>query len=162
VNYKKEPFIEYDDGTNKRVVENTPIGFIYWHWMYNVVYFDSTTRAISNRYGIWNTHGGKSGGLGYYYFSAFESSVDCPYLDNLYCCSQNLPSYDCAGIIPDTSVLGVGTNRYFRFQTFESKYTDYRKCYQYRRVVDGLESDVEVFENGNTYNVKKLVRYIRK
>lgn len=159
--FAKSAYSGYENTTNKRVVSNTWAGYVYWHWMYDVSYANTTNRTISHRQGYWNPSGGQTGSnaYNYKYFSAFTSTVNCPYLSNNYCCSQNLPSYNCNGIIPDTSAAGVGTPRYFRFEYYTSKYTDYQKMYQYKKVTSGLESSTEVTASGNISNVQKYVKY---
>lgn len=161
-NFNKEPLAAYDDGYTKREVSNNWTAYIYWHWMYNVAYANNTQRAISHRKGTWNVNGGTSGGFAYSYFHAFESSVDCPYLDNYYCCSQNLPSYNCVSVMPDKSSLGTGTPRFFRFSSYTSSYTDYRKIFQYRKLTRGIESVTEVTNGGAISEVVKYVKYIEK
>ena len=161
-NYAKGPVEAYDNGNTKREVTNSFYRYIYWHWMYNVSYANTTVRAISPRSGNYDQYGKSSGSaLGYYYFYAFDSTANCPYLDNYYCCSNNLPSYNCAGYIPDTSVLGVGTPRFFRFETYTSYYTDYEKVYSYQKITSGIESSTEVKVGGNITSVKKYVKYAR-
>lgn len=97
----------------------------------------------------------------YKYFHAFESAVDCPYLDNAYCCSQNIPSYNCVNVIPDKSAPRVGSNRYFRFDAYTSYYTDYEKVYQYKKVSREI-SLTEVINGGQISDVVKYVKYIEK
>lgn len=161
-NFNKEPLAAYENGESKREVSNSWTGYIYWHWMYNVAYANNTQRAISHRKGTWNVNGGTSGGFAYSYFHAFESSVDCPYLDNYYCCSQNLPSYNCVSVMPDKSSLGTGTPRFFRFSAYTSYYTDYQKIFQYRKVTRGIESATEVTNGGAVSEVVRYVKYKEK
>ncbi len=156
--FAKGPVDEYiSEDEMRKVISNKFKGYIYWHWMYNVAYHVTTERAISDRSGSWDAYG-NPGGFWYGYFSAFTSSVDCPYLDNYYCCSRNQPSYDCRNIMPDTSVLGTGTPRYFRESYYECVYTDYRKIYQYSRTTH-KESSTEVQPDDNITNVRVLVKY---
>ncbi len=153
----QNPYEAYENEKSKRVVENKEAGFVYWHWMYNVAYSDNTQRAISDRQGSFDASG-KSGGYSYQYFNAFLSDVDCPFLDNLYCCSRNQASYNCVNVMPDKSSLGTGTPRYFRFRYYTSTYTDYEKVYKYSRTTT-KESSSEVSEGGNISNVQVLVKW---
>lgn len=148
----------YETDTGKREVNNRFAGYCYWHFMYDVSYYETTGRAISDRYGMYDTHGRQGKGFGYWYFSAFLSSVDAPYLDNLYCCSRNQLSYDCRNIMPDKSSLGTGTPRYFRFNYYESVYTDYEKVFRYTRSTRE-ESYTEVWPNDSITNVLAYVKY---
>ena len=148
----------YETDTGKREVNNRFAGYCYWHFMYDVSYYETTGRAISDRYGMYDTHGRQGKGFGYWYFSAFLSSVDAPYLDNLYCCSRNQPSYDCRNIMPDKSSLGTGTPRYFRFNYYESVYTDYEKVFRFTRSTRE-ESYSEVYPSDSITNVLVYVKY---
>nr|MCR5206672.1 Ig domain-containing protein [Lachnospiraceae bacterium] len=155
----KGPLEAYENASAKRTVNNTWKGYIYWHWMYNVNYANNTARMISDRKGSFDQYG-KSGGFWFGYFSAFKSSVDCPYLDNYYCCSRNQPSYNCVNVMPDKSSLGTGTPRYFRFDYYASNYTDYKKIYFYKKgSVEKRESKTEVVAGGNISNVEIYVKY---
>lgn len=155
-NFAKSPYSAYDNGSTKREVSNWWSGYIYWHWMYSVAYANTTVRPISHRYGSWDAYG-NSGGFNYKYFFAIASSVDCPYLDKSYCCSQNLPSYNCHSIITNTT--NVGTPRCFRFNYYTSSYTDYEKVYQYKSVTTGNESSTQITAGGEISNVQHYVRY---
>ena len=148
----------YETNTGKREVNNRFAGYCYWHFMYDVSYYETTGRAISDRYGMYDTHGKQGKGFGYWYFSAFLSSVDAPYLDNLYCCSRNQPSYDCRNIMPDKSSLGTGTPRYFRFNYYESVYTDYEKVFCYTRSTRE-KSYSEVYPSDSITNILVYVKY---
>ena len=137
---ENDPYGTYNNGSTKREVRNEWAGFVYWHWMYNVQWHNVTNRMISSRKGTYNQYGGTSGGYWFGYFYAIMSSEDCPYLDNLYCCSRNEPSYNCArlmGQVPqedkDSSKSGVGSNRFFRFKYYRSTYSDYEWTYRYVR-----------------------------
>ena len=148
-----------DTTASRRTVSNVHGGWIYWHWMYNVTYASGTGRAISHRQGNWNADG-TSGGNGYYYFYEIKSTVSCPYIDNYYCCSQNIPSYNCHNIIPanaDTSnTSGLGTDRFFRFEYYTSTYTDYQTIYKYYRDVSYSSTDP-----GNGANITNKVTYVK-
>ncbi len=152
------PYEANENENSKRVVENKEAGFVYWHWMYNVVYSDNTQRTISDRQGSFDASG-NSGGYAYQYFDAFLSDVDCPYLDNLYCCNRNQPSYNCVNVMPDKSSVGTGTPRYFRFKYYVSTYTDYEKVYKYSRTTT-KESSNEIPEEGVFDNVQVWVKYV--
>lgn len=158
-NFAKSAYTAYDNGSTKRVVTNTWKGYIYWHWMYNVAYAKEYTRTISHRSGYWDAYGNNKLGYNYQYFFAIASSVDCTYLDKLYCCSQSLASYDCASIITNTT--NVGTPRCFRFSYYVSSYVDYEKVYQYQKVTTE-ESATSVSSGGEISNVQKYVKYRAK
>ncbi len=155
--FAKSAYSASDNGSTKRDVSNSWAGYVYWHWMYNCAYANRTDRAISGT----RLNSG-TGGYAYVYFYAFTSSVDCPYLDNYYCNNQNLPCYNCANIMPETSSLGIGTPRFLRFDYYISSYTDYQKIYQFKKV-ESLESSTAVSASvsGNVTisNVKHWVRY---
>ncbi len=157
---QKGPASAYDNGSTKREVSNSWTGYVYWHWMYNVGYANVTNRSISSKYG---SYFNGTATYSYQYFSAFKSSVNCPYLDNLYCCSQNVASYNCANVIPNDvkNALGSGTPRYFRFDYWTSYYTDYQKYYNYQKITNG-ESSTEVVNGGQISNAQKWVQYIVK
>ncbi|MCQ2495551.1 MAG: InlB B-repeat-containing protein [Lachnospiraceae bacterium] len=149
----------YEDDYSKRVVETAHGGYVYWHWMYNVAYANTTQRMISDRYGNFDQYGNSGSGFVFKYFSAFKSTADCPYLDNYYCCSRNQPSYNCSSVMPDKSSLGTGTPRYFRFEYYTAYYYDYVKVYYYNSE-EKKESTKEVYEEGNISNVVKYVKYL--
>ena len=150
-----------ETATTKREVSNSWAGYVYWHWMYNVSYSSRTDRTISHRYGSWDKYGNydKSAYM-YHYFFAITSTVDCPYLDNNYCCSQNLPSYNCVNILPSDKT-NIGTPRCFRFEYYTSNYVDYYKMFQYQKV-ENKESSTEVVAGGNISNVQEWVKYREK
>lgn len=155
-----------NNGSTKREVSNVHGGWIYWHWMYNVTYAAGTGRTISHRQGNWNADG-TSGGNGYYYFYEIKSTVDCPYLDKYYCCSQNLPSYNCHNIIPSnadkSNTSGLGTDRFFRFEYFTSTYTDYQMIYKYYRDLNYQPTDPGSGSSGVTVTNKVTYqKYIAK
>ena len=97
----------------------------------------------------------------YKYFYAFTSSVNCAYLDTLYCCSQDLPSYNCHSILP-TNKDKIGTPRFFRFDYYKSTYIDYQKIYQYKKVTTNIESATQVTVGGEISDVQKWVQYREK
>ncbi|MBR6109781.1 MAG: InlB B-repeat-containing protein [Clostridia bacterium] len=155
--YNVQPRTDYETETEKQTVSNTHKGYIYWHWMYDVSYANTTTRAISSRRGFWDYNGGQSSSaFNYKYFTAIASTADCPYLDNYYCCSQNLPSYYCHSIITDTT--HVGTPRMFRFKYYECSWTRYRMLFTYQKVED-LTSYSPVSPSSTITNVQHWVRY---
>lgn len=153
--FAKAPYTASETASTKRTVTNTKKGYVYWHWIYNVAYANTTQRTISDREGTFD------GGYWYGYFNAFLSSVDCPYLDNYYCCSRNQPSYNCVNVMPDKTSLGTGTPRHFRFEYYQSTYTDYQKMYQYSKKT-AKESTTQVTAGGNISNVKVYVQYREK
>lgn len=159
-NFAKSSYEAYDNGTTKREVTNSWKGYIYWHWMYRVAYANTTTRTISHRSGKWDEYGNSGSGLYYEHFFAIASSVDCPYLSNGYCCSQNLPSYNCHSIITNTT--NVGTPRCFRFKYYASSYVDYQKVYQYQKVTIDNVSSTQVTEGGEISDVQHYVKYREK
>ena len=141
----------------KVTVSNSQTGWIYWHWMYDVTYANTTTRAISHRKGSYDQYG-NSGGFNYKYFTAIKSTKDCPYLDKYYCCSQNLPSYNCHSIISDTT--HVGTPRMFRFEYYTSVYTEYAAVFRWTKTTTTQETSTsQVTAGGEISNVQKWVRY---
>ena len=158
--FSQSPYSEYEKVNIKREVSNSWEGYVYWHWMYDVSYANSTTRAISNRSGWWDEYGNRGSGFNYKFFYAFTSKVNCSYLDNYYCCSQNLPSYYCHNILATTT--NVGTPRFFRFEYYKSTYTDYQKIYKYRKVTTGIESTTKVTAGGEISNVQEWVQYREK
>ncbi len=155
---KSQPYSNRpDDGSGtKREVTNEFAGYVYWHWMYNVAYANTTERAISSiRTEV--------GNLYYHYFYALTSKVDCEYLDNLYCNSQNLPSYNCHSILPKSTSTtdGMGTPRFFRFKYYKCTYTDSTKYYDHYKT-DKMESSVEITAGDMISNVQKWVQYRSK
>ncbi len=152
--FLQAPYSAYDNGNTKREVTNTSDGYIYWHWMYNVHYANTTVRAISSKTG---TFGGKA----YVYFYAIKSKVNCPALDKYYCNSQNLLSYNCHSILPSSTSAkdGMGTPRFFRFNCYLSSYVDYQKIYCYEKVTSGLESTTQVTNGDQISNVQEWVCY---
>jgi len=157
--FAKAPYSAYDDGSTKREVTNTWVGYIYWHWMYNCYYANRTDRTIANARGTYpNTYG-------YYYFYAIASTVDCRYLSHDYSW-QSQASYNCHDIIPqadkNNGVLGLGTPRFYRFDYYTSSYVDYEKVYQYQKVTTDIESWTQVSAGGEISNVQHYVRYREK
>lgn len=163
--FAKSAYEAYDNGTRKREVTNTKAGYIYWHWMYNVKYATGTGRTISSKKGSFNADG-SSGGPSFKYFYAMASSVDCPYLDNYYCCSRNERSYNCKKLVDTyatstdktSTTSGLGTDRFFRFEYYTSTYKDYQKVYTYYR--DLSYQSVDPGNGGNISNKIKYVKYI--
>lgn len=149
--YKSCNVSPYENETNKRTVSTNWAGYVYWHWMYNVAYANTTVRTISNERGTFNNRA-------YIYFYAFVSTVDCPYLDNLYCFSKSLPSYNCHSVLPETSTTGIGTPRFFRFNYYTCSYQDYQKIFKYTKT-EHLESATYPSGNGIS-NVQEWVKYL--
>lgn len=155
---KSAPFSAYENDTKKRVVTDNWGGYVYWHWMYDVQYANTTERTISPYYGSWSAEGVYGNGFMYKYFYAFLSSTNAPYLSHDYCCSKNMASYYCANILPETSVKGVGTPRFFRFEYRVCTYTDYEKVFEYKKVT-GEESYSKVTNGGEISDVQRYVLY---
>ncbi len=153
---KSVPYTKSETATTKREVSNSWTGYVYWHWMYNVSYANVTNRAISSKRGTFGANN-----FAYIYFYAFTSSVNCPYLDNLYCNSQNVPSYNCASVLPETGKLGIGTPRFLRFDYYTSTYTDYYKMFKYYRDTNE-ESSTAVSSGNNISNVQHWVKFREK
>ncbi len=59
--------------------------------------------------------------------------------------------------MPDKSSLGTGTPRYFRFNVYESVYTDYEKVFMYERTTH-KESKTEVQPGESIKNVQEYVK----
>ena len=154
--FAKSALSSYENATTKRVVTNSWAGYVYWHWMYNVYYRNTTERAISSQKGTFS-------GMYYGYFYAIKSSVNCPYLDNYYCQSKNLPSYNCSSILPASTgpTDGMGTPRFFRFDYYVSNYVDYYKMFKYQKV-ENLESTTQVAASDTISNVVEWVQYRAK
>lgn len=157
-NFSKSAYSGFENATSKRVVSNSWAGYIYWHWMYNVPYSNTTVRFISDRTGNFDKYG-KTNSSSYYFgwFYAFTSSVNCKYLDNNYCCNRNQPSYYCHDILPSDKSK-VGTPRFFRFDYYKSSYTDYVKVFVYQKT-ENLESYSKVTAGGDISNVQEWVQY---
>ncbi len=158
-NFAKSALTGYENATTKRVVTDSKGGYVYWHWMYDVGYANTTTRTISHRKGSWDADG-SSGGNNFKYFYALASTVDCKYLDTYYCCSQGLPSYYCHDILPSDKTH-IGTPRFFRFTYRVSSYVDYYKMFQYKKV-ENLESSTPITASGSISNVQEWVLYREK
>lgn len=116
---------------------------------------------ISDRKGMFDKYGKEGQGFGFFYFSAFYSSVECPYLGRDYCCSRLQESYNCVKVMPDKSSLGTGTPRYFRFEYYVSNYIDYTKVYFYSKTTS-YESYETLPSNNEYSNVIEWVRYMPK
>ena len=154
--FAKEPYATYDNGGTKREVEQWWSGFVYYKWDYNAPYANNTGRAISPV----RLNSGTSG-YAYWYFHANLSSTDHPYLDNYYCNNYNMPSYNCSSEFNNSNLAGP-TPRFFRFNYYTTKYTDYQKMYQYTKVTNGLESATEISASGSISNVQAWVKYRAK
>ena len=159
--FAKSAYSSYENTNTKREVSNAWAGYVYWHWMYSVSYANTTGRPISNRSGYWDTYGNSGSGFYYKYFYALTSSVDCPYLDKYYCCSQSLPSYNCHNILPSDKT-NIGTPRFFRFDYYTSTYTDYEKVYRYQKITQNIESETKVTAGGEISYVQEWVQYREK
>lgn len=153
------PYSAYETATSKRVVNNYWEGFVYYHWAINAAYYNNTGRAISSCY-LANGQGGYC----YGYFYAFTSATTYPYLDNLYCNNQNLPSYNCAdqfGSYVGQNISGLYTPRFFRFDYYRSYYIDYYKMFKYYKI-ESKESSTKVTATDLITNVQRWVQYRAK
>ena len=112
-----------------------------------------SNRAIYHKYGY-----GPYNGFLYKYFYAFTSTKGNYSSDNLYCNSQGITNYIVNDQYTSASQSG-GATRWFRFDYYTSRYTDYQKIYQYQKVTDGLESSTAVSNGGEISNVQKYVQY---
>lgn len=153
---RTEAFEAYETETAKREVENNRAGWYYWHWMYDTNYYNVTNVEIYNEQGP-----GPDNDKLYYFFYAFTSEEDAPYLDNDYCNSCDLPSYDCSGIIPSADKInasrgGAGNPRMFRFERNLSSYIDFEKVYLFKCEVQYSPDDP-----GNSSNIIHLHTYYK-
>ena len=149
----KAPYTAYENESEKVEVSNSFAGYIYYHWMYNCVYANVTTRAISSERLQSGIHD-----YAFIYFYAFASSVDCPYLDNYYCNDQGVASYNCSSVLPETSSLGIGTPRFCRFNYYTSAFSRYQKLYSFEKQEE-LESSVAVTAGDGISDVRHYVQY---
>lgn len=158
---KSVPYSAYENETNKREVNNSWAGYVYWHWMYNVAYANNTSRTIADRKCTFNN-------LAFHYFFAMTSTVNCPKLDNSYVANYAAgkapASYNCHSIMPGGSSTtdGRGTPRMLRFDYYKSTYTDYYRVFQYQKIERNLESATEVFASDTISEVQKWVQYRAK
>lgn len=157
---KSQPYTASETTTSKRAVSNTDAGYVYWHWAYNAAYYNTTKRAISSKKLTKGTDG-----YAYIYFYAFTSATSYAYLDNYYCNSQNLPSYNCSAQFTSyvgKNVTGLCTPRFFRFSYKTCTYTDYYKLFHYTKT-ENLESTTAVSASSSSTqvisNVKAYVKY---
>lgn len=161
-NYMKEPYASYDNGSTKREVSNVQEGWIYWHWMYNVAYANSTGRMISLKKGTYNN-------WAYSYFHAMASNTDCSkYTGDTGYYGGTAARYNARSVILDMTTSaqrekgtsGIGTNLYFRFNRMKSTYTDYQKIYKYYRDLNYQTADPGSGSNGITVSNKTVyVKY---
>lgn len=157
--FAKSPFSAYENTTNKRTVSNAWAGYVYYHWAYNAALYNVTARAISSKCLQSGT-----GGYCYKYFYAFTDSTNYPYLGTDYCNNQNLPSYNCWPAVSKynaQNISGLCTPRFFRFDYYNSTYTDYYKMFQYYKI-DAKESSSAVTAGGLISNVQHWVQYRAK
>lgn len=152
---KSRPYTNAETATTKRETTDKWAGYVYYHWMYNVAYANTTTRAASTKRTTWSN-------MAFHYFYALTSSVDCPYLSRDYCCNQNAKSYNCHSILPASKPIGVGTPRFFRFNYRTCTYQDYYKLFRYKKT-EQLESSEEITASSSASqiisDVKEYVRY---
>ena len=162
------PYKASESSSSKRTVTTKKVGYVYWHWMYNVSYANTTERRIS-------ATKDSSGSLAYIYFYAFAHTTDAPYLDTYY---QNndtgLKCYNCHNILSSSAKKnaadgGAGNLRHFRFEYYSSTYTDYAAVYRWTKTTTTTTSETSTTEvtagtsNGVTIsNVQKWVKYRAK
>ena len=120
----------YTNETNKREVSTSSAGYVYYKWDYNAQYANRTDRTISH---IKRQSG--QDGYAFIYFHANTSSINHPYLDNYYCNSANLPSYNCSSEFNTTALAGP-TPRFFRFSYSTCTYRDYYMLFNYYKWSD--------------------------
>lgn len=160
-NWAKGPYSSYENATSKRDVSTVHNGYIYWHWMYNVNYANTTNRTIADRYC-------SADGLAFYYFSAFHSTENCSSLGNSYVANyapgKAPTTYNCANIMPSGwgSQDGRGTPRYLRTDAYKCYYTDYYKLFYYYQDVHNNESKTDPTGQADVLNVVKYVQYREK
>lgn len=145
--YARAPYQAEETATTKRVVTTTPnVGYIYWHWMYNVTWDNTIGRSIASKEGKYtyqDSNGETSKIANYCYFFAFASTVNCP--SNGTTKAFNRPkgatveTWNCSNIIRNvtteaqrnSNTSGVGCNRFYRFSYGTSSYTDYKMIFKY-------------------------------
>lgn len=145
----------YETETAKREVSTWSPGFVYYKWDYSAPYATVFNRTISH---IFRASG--DGGYWYGYFHANLSATNHPYLDNAYCNSANLPSYNCSSEFNTYDTAGP-TPRFFRFKYYTASYNDYYKMFQYYKI-DKRESNSPVSETDMISNVQHWVQYRMK
>ena len=128
---------------------------MYYKWDYSAPYATVFNRTISH---IFRASG--DGGYWYGYFHANLSATNHPYLDNAYCNSANLPSYNCSSEFNTYDTAGP-TPRFFRFKYYTASYNDYYKMFQYYKI-DKRESNSPVSETDMISNVQHWVQYRMK
>ena len=158
-NWNDEPYavdgVDGLDDTFKREVSNNWAGYIYWHWMYDVPYENTTSRVISSKYGVFEPYN--------FLWDAFyvmTSNVNCPYLDNKYQeGGQALPCYDCSSILPEGAEIndGIGTPRFFRFDYYVSTYTEYIRMFKYYK--DENKESTSYPSGNDISNIVEWVKY---
>lgn len=150
--FGKSPYSAYENTTNKRVVSNSWAGYVYWHWMFDTNYANGTSvRAIYNQYGY-----GPTNGYLYKFFGAFTSTNGSYSSSTTYCNNLGITNY----IVPEKTSWDEcqGSTRWFRFDYYNSRYTDYYKMFQYQKVED-KESATEVTASDTISNVQAWVKY---
>lgn len=170
--YLHEPYTANETTTTKREVTTTPnVGFVYWHWMYNVTWDNVINRSIASargQYTYQGANGETSAKANYYYFFAFASTVDCP--SNGTTTAYNRPkgptveTWNCANVIQsvttaaqrNSNTSGVGCNRFYRFSYGTTSYTDYQKIFKYYREINYASSEPD-----NDSNITDIVKYVR-
>ena len=153
--FAKSAMSGYETETQKRDVSNSWTGYVYWHWMYDTNKANGTSgRAIYNKKG-----NGPDNGFYYKYFGAFTSSKGDYSSDTGYCNSLGIRNY----IVPERTSWNdcQGATRWFRFDYYTSRYTDYYKMFQYQKQ-ENLESSTEVFASSTISNVQHWIQYRAK
>ena len=167
----REPYSAYENATNRRIVENSWGGFVYWHWMYRIAganAYDTENfglkRAYTNKKDEYISGAGRATE-----FHAFLSSVNYPLApySTSYCNGKGLTSYDC--LASHDGWETEGQRRFMRFDYYTSKYTDEYKLFHYKKVETDLVSATEIgpsdVSNGSTRtlidNVRPQVRYVQ-
>ncbi len=149
--FAKSAYSAYENENNKREVSNSWAGYVYWHWMYDCGGAGAGNRAIYNQYGK-----GPTNGYLYKYFGAFTSSTSYTPM-NGYCNNLGLTTYYNTG---RTSYAdSQGSKYWFRFDYYNSTYTDYVKYYRYY-TVDAKETNIEVTPTEDVFDVQKWVKYV--
>lgn len=161
----KGPYTASETDTNKREVENTLTGYIYWHWAINGKYSPTAKRVIAYKKGTY------SDGWWYGYFYAIKTTSKMPPASSNYCTVGQHPSngrttYDCTKLINDPSIVpaadkddpysGLKTYRFYELPYYTSTYTDYVKTYKYYRNINKSSTDP-----GDASNISKKVKYVK-
>ena len=150
-NWNSGPYSKSESQTNKREVNNTRAGYIYWHWMYDCGGANAYYRAIWNQYGY-----GPDNGYLYKYFGAFDSTSGYSTQGNSYNNGCGLTTYYGTG--RNSYDESQGSYYWFRFDYYKSTYTDYYKLFHYYRE-DSKESTSQPTASSTIYNIEEWVQY---